>query len=438
MAEMLRPILELSVVIPGLLTAYFPVRSSLKQPFGKVVFRTILLLVLLCTGAGILCSIWKISTAWMLGALLLAAFAIYIHTLQISLWKSSTIALSIIAVFTCINSLARAVNAVVLIHHPAAYSDLWFSLPAALCYNALCWALALACSYPAAHQVRSMVDDDNFAQTWYSFWVLPLIFIGLNLFMIPRYSNTLYTNRVLPGYFVLSLTLLVLLLWFYAVFLMMANSLNRNARLQQENQLLLMQHERYEALQASIEEARQARHDLRHQLNQISALVESGDLKELEAYLSNAVSRIPSLEMHFCENWAADSVTGYYCAWFKQENIPYFIQMDLPQTLPVDEVDLCLVLSNLLENALEASLATAPNRRRIQISAFVRGSLVLIQIENTYDQKICEKDGIFQSSKRQAAGVGLQSIRHIAQKSGGTCSFSYQDGVFCAKVMLCR
>ena len=84
-----------------------------------------------------------------------------------------------------------------------------------------------------------MVEDDNFAQTWYVFWVLPLVFIFLNLFMIPRYQTTLRTGRVLQGYIVISIALLLLLLWFNAIFLLMATSLNRNARLQQENRLLL-------------------------------------------------------------------------------------------------------------------------------------------------------------------------------------------------------
>ena len=48
-------------------------------------------------------------------------------------------------------------------------------------YNAVCWVIVLAAYYPATHTVRAMVEDDNFAQTWYVFWVLPLAFILLNL-----------------------------------------------------------------------------------------------------------------------------------------------------------------------------------------------------------------------------------------------------------------
>ena len=298
--ELLRPILELGVVIPGMLLAYFPVKSSLKQPLSKLVLWLAPLLTLLCAAGGVMCYARRMPTAPMLAGLTLLAVVICIKTLRISLWKSGTIALSVCAVFACINSLSRAINAAMLADLP------------------------------------------------------------------------------------------------------------------------------------------QARHDLRHQLCQLAALAEEGNLEKIKAYLSGAVSRIPSLEMHFCENRAADSVVGYYCALAKRENIPYSVQIDLPECLPVDEINLCLVLSNLLENALEASLRTAPARRRIKLTAYLHGnSLALIQVENTYDGVIREKGGVFQSSKRKGDGVGLQSVRHIAEKSGGVNTVTYQDGLFCVKVMLC-
>ena len=438
MKDILRPLLELTVVFPGLLLAYFPVRSYLKQSPARLAAWAVPLLLGLCLGGGLLCYHFCLSTAFPLLLITLAAIFLYLKTLRISLWKSGTIALAVCAVFACLNSLSRAVGAAITILLQLPSDKPWFCFSACIFYNMVCWLTAAAAYYPATHAVRTMVEDENFAQTWYVFWVLPLVFIALNLFMIPKYADTLYTGRVLQGYFVISIALLFLMLFFNAIFLLMAISINRNVRLQQENQLLSMQQQRYESLKAAIEEARQARHDLRHQLCQLDALAEEGNLEKIKAYLSGAVSRIPSLEMHFCENRAADSVVGYYWALAKRENIPYSVQIDLPECLPVDEINLCLVLSNLLENALEASLRTAPARRRIKLTAYLHGnSLALIQVENTYDGVIREKDGVFQSSKRKGDGVGLQSVRHIAEKSGGVSTVTYQDGLFCVKVMLC-
>ena len=425
-------------MFPGLLLAYFPVRSYLKQSSAKLAVWEVPLLFGLCLGGGLFCYHFGLSTAFPLLLITIVTIFLYLKTLRLSLWKSGTIALAVCAVFACLNSLSRAVGTAITIRLQLPPDKPWFCFSACIFYNVICWLTAAAAYYPATHAVRAMVEDDNFAQTWYVFWVLPMVFILLNLFITPRYQITLRTGRVLQVYIVMSIALLFLMLFFNAIFLLMAISINRNVRLQQENQLLSMQQQRYESLKAAIEEARQARHDLRHQLCQLAALAEEGNLEKIKAYLSGAVSRIPSLEMHFCENRAADGVVGYYCALAKREQIPFSVQLDLPECLPVDEINLCLVLSNLLENALEASLRTAPARRRIKLTAYLHGnSLALIQVENTYDGVIREKDGVFLSSKRKGDGVGLQSVRHIAEKSGGVSTVTYQDGLFCAKVMLC-
>ena len=428
MKAALRPVLELLVVFPGLLLAYFPVRSYLNQSPGRLAARLLPLMAGACVGGGLLCLRFQCPTVAAQAVLALAAALIYIKTLRISPWKSGTIALSVCAVFACVNSISRAVSAALLIYARAPWLEPWLCLSTGIFYNAACWLFTAAAYYPSTRAVRTMVEDDHFAQTWYVFWVLPLIFILLNIVMTPRYQATLQTGRVLQVYIVFSIALLMLL---------MAVSLNRNARLRQENQLLIMQRQRYESLKAAIEEARQARHDLRHQLNQISVLVEEGDMEGLRGFLARSVSRIPSLETRFCENSAADSVVGYYCGLCGREEIPIHVRLDLPETLPVDEMDLCLVLSNLLENALEASLRTAAVRRQITVTAYLHAArLLLIEVENPFDGTVKEKDGVFRSSKRKGDGVGLQSVRHIAERSGGASTFTYQDGVFRARVML--
>ena len=238
--------------------------------------------------------------------------------------------------------------------------------------------------------------------------------------MIPKYRSTLYTGRVLQCYIVLSLVLLIILLLFYAMFLMLAVSLNRNARLQHENHLLSLQQERYKNLCMAIEEARQARHDIRHHFVQLSALAEQGDMEKIKKYLLAATGKISDYNLHFCENQAVDSVFGYYSALAKRENIPFHALVSLPADLSIDEIDLCLVFSNLLENALEASLRTAPGRRQIEITACVHADrILLIEVENAFDGEVNEKNGVFRSSKRRENGIGIQSVTRIAEKTGG-------------------
>ena len=331
MNNILRPTLELTVIIPGMILAYLSVKSTLKISLPKLIAWLFPLLIALCILGGILCSALQIKTAPILFFLLLFLLVIYHKTLAISIWKSFSIFLAICAVFSCVNSFSRAINAIIDLHIPASKNILWFQIGTGIIYNIICILFLLAVWYPATHTVRIMIDDDNFAQTWYVFWILPLIFIGLNLFMVPKYDGTLYTGRILQIYIVVSLVLLIILSLFYTLFLLMANSLNRNARLQQENYLLSIQQERYTNLCNAIEETRQARHDMRHHFLQLSSMAE-------------------------------------------RNTIPFHVQIDLPAQISVDETDFCLVLSNLLENALEASLKTAKFRQRIDIKIYRHAS----------------------------------------------------------------
>lgn len=426
--------LELSVSVPGMLLAYLPVSAYLRQRPRRLAAWMLPLLVGLCAAGSLACGYWGLSTVAVVLISMPVLMGLYMHTLRLSFWKTGSVALSVYAVFACLNSISRGIDAII---HPATADPLLLSAAAGILYCLLCWAFVLLAWHPAANAAKTLVEDDNFAQTWYVFWVLPLVFIGLNLFMVPRYPGTLQTGRILPCYIVVSSTLLVLLVLFYGVFFMMATSLNRNAKLQQENHFLSMQQARYENLQASMDEARQARHDLRHHFTRLSAMAQEGQLEEIKRYLYAATSRIPSLDIRFCDNGPVDSVIGYYCSLARREDIPFHARIDLPETLPVDEIDMCLVLSNLLENAQEASLRTAPQSRQIDVAAYLHSSrIVLIQVTNAFGGEIREKQGVFQSSKRRGSGVGIQSVRRIAEKSGGASSFTHQDGIFTAKVML--
>lgn len=436
MNDLLRPMLELTVLIPGMQLAYLPLHSYLKQNPHKLFLWMGPLLILLILLGSLCCRHFGISTVPVI--LLISAFLaiLYTRTLSVSLWRSGNVALAVCSVFSCTNSLTQAINAILLGSPERLAETPWFCLKASLIYNLICWFMVLITWYPATHFTREFLEEEQNSKMWYFFWSLPILFIGINVFMIPTQKGIFYIGRILQGYILIVFTLLAILISFYAMFLLIANSLSKNVRLQRENQFLSMQQSRYDSLCITIEETRHARHDLRHHCIQLSALAEEGNLEEIKNYLSAAQQKIPNLDMRFSKNRSVDSVIGHYCAMAKQENIPFLAQINLPEVLAVDEIDLCLVLSNLLENALEASLETEPALRQISIQAYLASEhFLLVQVENHFSGEICQKNGIFQSSKRKGAGIGIQSVRRTAERNNGSSSFTYDAHRFIAKVM---
>ncbi len=433
MTDFLCPFLELMILLPGMLLAYLPMKGYLRIPPARLAAVTVPLTLALCFAGGAVSCLFHVGTLWLFLPAVLIMGAFYMHTLKITRWKSVSVFLSVCSVFSCLGSAAIALNGI---------PDPGKTAPPLSFYGAFIWFVmcclsVLAVWYPTTHAARRLLEEDAFAQTWYVFWILPLLFIGLNLSMIPKNPEILEQGRLRQLYLLFSFVFLFLLLLFNALFFLMASSLNRNDRLRRENQLLSMQQARYDSLRAAIEQTRQSRHDMRHHFHILQGFAAQGNWERLASYLDEVQGSIPEGDLGLCENTAVDSVAGYFAMRYKECGIPVTFALDLPSLLPAPETDLCSVLSNLLENAMEAGMKTAPERRQIKVTAHLHsGHMILLSVENTYDGKIREKDGVFLSSKRPGEGVGLQAVRHTVEKNGGYARFHYGNGVFVANVIL--
>ena len=433
MNEFLNSTLELMVLLPGMLMAYLPMKQYLRMRPAMLAAFTIPLTLSLSLAGGFLHCLFDLTGFWLFVPAVAIAGTFYIHTLNITRWKSVSVFLAVCGAFSCMLGAAAALNDIISPGSP--FPPL--SPCAAACWLLLCCALVAAVWYPSTHAARRLLEEDAFAQTWYIFWLLPILFIGLSVSMLPVNQGILDLGRLRSLYIIISISLLLLLLLFYALFYLMATSLNRNDMLRRENQFLSMQQARYDSLRTAIAQTREARHDMRHHFNVLSRLAGQKEWESLVKYLSDAQDSIPDAELNLCDNPAADSVASHYALLCRKCDIPFSFELDLPFELPVREIDLCLAMSNLLENALEASLKTAPANRRIKLQAHLHsGHMVMLTVENTFEGAIREKDGVFQSSKRRGEGVGIQSVRHIAEKNGGYSRFFYEDGIFCADVIL--
>lgn len=433
MDEFVCTVIKSLILLPGMLLAYLPMKQQMRMSHGRTAAVIVSLSVLLCLANGGLSYAFSANSQWIFLLMVLIAGLIYILTLRVSLWKSVSVFLAVCGVFSCLGSTAKTLALILFSEN----TKPWLSIGEALLYNLLCWLFVALALYPATHAARELLEDEAFAQTWFVFWILPLLFIVLNLFISPVNPEIVYQGRIIQIYIVVNFVLLFLLLLFYTMFYLIASTLNRNQRLRQENQFLSMQQTQYDNLRTSIEETRKARHDMRHHFDALISLASRKEWDRLEKYLSDVRGNIPSTEMNLCENAIVDGVAGHYGLMYRKHNIPFVFELDLPKELPVPEVDLCVVLSNLLENALEASLNTAPERRYIKAQAYLHSdNMLLLTVENVFDGTVKEKNGIFLSSKRKGEGIGIQSVSHIAEKSGGYCRFTQSDNIFYANVIL--
>ena len=416
------------VFLPGMLLAYFPMKQHLRLRPAKLAAATVSLILSLILAGESVRFLFHVDILWLFFPAAAVMGCLYIHTLHITRWKSVSVFLAVCGVFSCLGNAAIGISWETTPPFPLCTDTLWF---------VMCCTLTAALWYPATHATRRLLEDDAFAQTWYVFWILPILFISLNLFILPQNPGILEQGRLRLLYTVFGFVFLILLLLFYLLFYHMATNLNRNDKLRLENHFLSMQQARYDNLLATTRQVRQARHDIRHHFHVLQSLAERGNLEEILKYLAQAQGDVPAGDLGLCENAVVDSVAGFFVLQYREHGIPLTFTLDLPRELSVPDTDLCSVLSNLLENAMEASLKTAPERRKVNVSARLHsGNVLLLSATNNYDGEVREKDGVFLSSKRPGEGIGLQAVRHTAEKNGGYCRFLYGNGVFCVNVIL--
>ncbi|MEG1721153.1 MAG: GHKL domain-containing protein [Pseudoflavonifractor sp.] len=214
-------------------------------------------------------------------------------------------------------------------------------------------------------------------------------------------------------------------------------SLTATERAHVMEQQLRVQKTEYGKLTERIDDAIHQRHDLRHHFMVISGLLEDGNEKKAREYLSQYFEEnLRDKEPHICAHVAADHILRHFVAAARAENAEITCRVHLPADLGVADMDLCVVLGNLLENAVLACKNQAEGRRYLTVQAEVVGRQLILSVENSYSGKLEYRNGIYYSTKHRGEGIGLSSVREVAEHSGGSFTITAQDGVFQADVLL--
>ena len=177
-------------------------------------------------------------------------------------------------------------------------------------------------------------------------------------------------------------------------------------------------------------------HDMRHHLTAIDGFLAVGSPQQAQEYIKKVRTDIEGITpKRFCEN----ELVNLLCSSFsiKAERIGARLKVDaaVPALLPVSDTELCSLLSNGLENALNAAGELEENRRWVEFYCGVRLGKLLIEIRNPYAGQISIRDGL-PAAAQQNHGHGCRSIYTITQAHQGLCEFSAEGNIFTLRVAL--
>lgn len=277
---------------------------------------------------------------------------------------------------------------------------------------------------------------------WRTAWLLPCSVTLILLLLTGDIRNGTVTISALLAR-VLLLICMFLISHFMILFIQqLKEQLETNTRNQAMERLLQIQHDQYSMLQARIAENRRARHDFRQHLRVIQDCVKRGDLEDLKSYLAEYEKQFPSHSDHiYCNSYAVNAILAFYADKAENHNIRLDVKIQMSDTPVIPETEFCVLLGNLLENALDACQTGRPESKTsqpfIRVCAIQIGTSTLsITVDNTSVFKPTWINEKLVSTKAAGSGVGTESIRMIAEQYRGDARFEWKDGVFYASVML--
>ena len=186
------------------------------------------------------------------------------------------------------------------------------------------------------------------------------------------------------------------------------------------------------------------RRNYKNHLKTIDKLVKSGDIAEFESYLFNVLAELPDTGLrNYCDNSVINALLGSYAERCAKLNIEYDVRLSMPDTLSITNYDMCIILGNLLENAVEACQKMTGlsdhlqviRQGKIEAAVKTQGSLLAVKVVNSFSGKVTAENGHPLSTKKNG-GYGLRNIRAVADRYDGNMLTEWDTTTFTAYVML--
>ena len=260
-----------------------------------------------------------------------------------------------------------------------------------------------------------------------------------------RYLSSAFTALFQRGFYDGLLYWLTLWLVLVSAFLSAWELTQSIARAQAETQSLTLRNQlildNYQALSRKMREGAALRHEFSHRLIAMDSLLQAGDLAGLKRCLALWRAENSSASpLSFTENMAVNIILQDAAGRASASGINFQASAPVPGDLPIPDEDLCTLLMNLLDNALEAAARTPEGSQKfIRFKMKSTGGILTIQSENSFDGHVeTDSRGQLRTTKAdpESHGFGLTQMRAVIKKYRGTLDLHYAKLLFTVRITL--
>lgn len=194
----------------------------------------------------------------------------------------------------------------------------------------------------------------------------------------------------------------------------------------------------YRETETMYQEMRGWRHDFRNHLQLLKSYAQKGDLAAVQAYLAELeqdLSRVdPAVKTG---NTMADAILNSKISLARSKGVPVRADARIPVKLSISDLDLCVILGNLFDNAIEASVKLPESQRLIRLYMDMKGSQLYISFTNfAPGGKLTQAGGRFSTTKGSGHGFGLLRIDSVVERLGGYLRRASEEGAFTTEILL--
>ncbi len=194
----------------------------------------------------------------------------------------------------------------------------------------------------------------------------------------------------------------------------------------------------YQEVENMYRQVRGWRHDYRNHIQVMKAYAAKGDLEAIQKYLDMLDTDLNTVDTVVkTGNSMADAILNSKISLAKSRNIPVKVDAHIPVKLKMSELDLCCILGNLFDNAIEASMKLPEAERLIRVYMDMKGTQLYISFTNfTAGGKLQKAGKGFRTSKGEGHGFGLVRIDAIVERLEGYLSRNSEEGAFTTEILI--
>lgn len=176
------------------------------------------------------------------------------------------------------------------------------------------------------------------------------------------------------------------------------------------------------------------RHDYRHHIQTLKVYAAGGEVEEIRDYLDMLDEDLTSVETVIrTGNRMADAILNSKLSLAVEKEINVKAEARIPVSLTTSAVDLCIILGNLLDNAIDACMELPPEERLIRLYMEMKGNYLYLVLTNTAGGR---KKKSFGSSRGEGHGLGLRRLDEAVKKNGGYVTRASEDNAFSTEILL--